>query len=98
MTRITVKDLEARINYLNKITDSPALPWTKIEGKLCGNIGNYHLDQAYGGCALYRMDNESGGVEDISRIGHARKGELYNWINAYIEGIRLQHRFKGVIE
>lgn len=88
MTRISIKDVECRIAYLNKITNSPQTCYTKIDGKLSANIGHYHLDQAYGGCALHRMDNESGGVDDISRIGYASRKELYNWINAYISGIQ----------
>jgi hypothetical protein len=86
--KISIKDIEARIAYLNKITGSPETAYTKIDGKLSANIGHYHLDQAYGGCALYRMDNESGGVDDVSRIGYATKKDLYNWINAYIAGIQ----------
>lgn len=84
MNRISIKDIEARISYLNKITCKPETAYTKIDGKLSANIGHYHLAQAYGGCALYRMDNESGGVDDVSRIGYASKKELYQWINAYI--------------
>jgi hypothetical protein len=86
--RISIKDIEARISYLNKITGSPETAYTNIGGKLSANIGHYYLDQAYGGCALYRMDNESGGVDDTSRIGHAPRKDLYNWINAYIAGIQ----------
>jgi hypothetical protein len=88
MTRISIKDIEARISYLNKITGSPDTTYNKIDSKLSANIGNYHLSQAYGGCALYRIDNESGGVQDISRIGYASKKDIYNWINAYIAGIQ----------
>lgn len=86
--RISIKDLELRISYLNRITGSPETYSTPNEGKFKANIGHYHLDRAYGGCALHRVDNESGGVDDISRIGYASRKDLYNWINTYISGIQ----------
>lgn len=77
MNRVTVKDLEAIVNRINTITSSPATSYTKLaDGKFKANIGNYHLDGAYGGYALYRMDNIGGGVQDVLRVGHVPKREL----------------------
>lgn len=82
MNRITGKMLENQINYLNKITNSPTEPWQ--EGQ--SSVGNYHLDCAYGGYALHRIMNHSGGVTNISQNGYTPKRELFNWISAYVQG------------
>lgn len=91
MYRITVKMLEGRVDYLNKLTGNALTPWHRpADGKLYANIGNYHLDGAYGGYQLHQMCNESGGITCISDIGYASKRDLFNWINAYIAGIESQ--------
>lgn len=89
MNRITEKDLESRVKYLNKITNSPETYATKKpEGGLDIHPGHYHLDGAYGGWKLVRTCNTGGGISDISRQGYTSKRELYTWINAYIDGIQ----------
>lgn len=85
--KISIKDIELRIAYLNRLTGSPETYSIKDTGTFKSNIGHYHLNQAYGGCALHRLCNEGGGVQDISRIGYASRKDLYNWINAFISGI-----------
>lgn len=85
--RITLKDLEAQVNRINKMTNSPLTPWRKEDGKMRANIGNYHLDQAYGGIKLVRMDNEGGGISLVSRNGYGTKRELYIWMEAYLTGL-----------
>jgi hypothetical protein len=86
MNRITEKHLQAKIDYLNKITGSPMQPY--MDGK--AQIGNYHLSHAYGGVCLHRMHNESGGVSSPLSTGHITKRELLGLIHAYINGIELQ--------
>jgi hypothetical protein len=85
--QITKANLEGVIKYLNKLTNSPAEPWTKTEEGFKANIGNYHLDGAYGGWELERMCSESGGVSDVLRTGHVSKRELYYAIHHFISGI-----------
>lgn len=87
MERITDKHLEEKIAYLNKITGSPAEPYTLEGGKLKANIGNFHLSHAYGGVCLHRMFNEAGGVSSTLSTGHITKRELSGLIAAYIRGI-----------
>ena len=93
MNRITNKDLEIRIEFLNKITDSPLEYSTLVNAggaeKYIININHYHIDGAYGGVKLVRTVNASGGIEVISRNGFGTKRELYTFLNAYIDGIRL---------
>jgi len=87
MQRITEKDLEATVEYLNRLTDSPATPYTRLDDKLKANIGNYHLSHAYGGVKLHRMVNEGGGVREPISTGYTTKRDLYNQIHAFIRGI-----------
>ena len=57
------------------------------DGQYRSNVGNYHLSGAYGGYALHRMDNESGGVRDVFGCGHQPKRELANRMHAFISGL-----------
>jgi hypothetical protein len=85
--RTTLAQLEKLVEYLNKLTNSPMASYTKTETGYNANIGNYHLDGAYGGHKLVRMVSTGGGITDISTIGFASKSDLYDWIHAYIKGI-----------
>lgn len=91
--RITQKDLEYLVKRINEATDSPIEPYTHIEGKngkkgkFAGNIGNYHLDYAYGGVKLVRMCSDGGSISNVSFGGFGTKRELYNWMQAFLEGM-----------
>ena len=89
MERITQSDLECLVDRINKATGSPATPYTRDGDKAHANIGNYHLDYAYGGVKLHHMDNERGGVETISTGGFGTKRELYNWMGAFLAGLAI---------
>ena len=86
MNRITQKNLEYLTDRINKVTESPQAPYTKNNGKFTANIGNYHLDYAYGGVKLVRMVNDGGGIETISTDGFGTKRELYSWMQAFLAG------------
>lgn len=81
--RVTNQQLEYLISRINEVTGSPAEPWT--EGK--ANVGNYHLDFAYGGVAIGRMCNESGGMERVSTQGFGTKRQAYDWMDAFLRGL-----------
>ena len=85
-TRITQKDLEAVVARINRLTNSPMDYCTK-GGRFCSNIGNYHLDYAYGGVQLCRVVNESGGVSNMLGCGHVSKRDLYERMHAFIRGL-----------
>lgn len=88
MDRITTKHLEAMVDRLNRITNSPETPYTKnAAGKLVANVGNYNLSLAYGGVELQRMRSEGGGVQTPLHTGHTTKRRLYDVMGAYIRGI-----------
>lgn len=90
--RITMNDLNNVVKRINIITNSPIEPYTKKENKYIANIGNYHLDGAYGGWALHRMQTIGGGIEDIINVGHVSKKELYMLMQAYIRGLQHEPR------
>ena len=85
MERITAKQLDAVVERLNRLTNSPTESWTKTNKGCKANIGNYHLDYAYGYVSLAHMMNAGGGIEKI--LGGGTKRELYNQIHAFIRGI-----------
>lgn len=80
--------LEARVRRLNELTGSPMSPYSTIDGRNVANIGNFHLSYAYGGVCLHRMANESGGVRTPIISYHTTKRELYDLINAFMDGIQ----------
>lgn len=87
MQRITRKDLEGAVNLLNRLTNSQSEPYRKEGDKWVANIGNFHISGAYGGFALHRMCNESGGIRDIFQNGHMPARELYALIHAFRKGL-----------
>ena len=90
-TRITKSFLEAKIRTINSMMGTPAEPYRTVtidgKGKAVGNVGNYHLSQAYGGYCLHRMSNEGGGASDVFSCGHVPARELANRLSAYTSGI-----------
>lgn len=86
MQAITLKILEAVVKRINTMTSNPTEAYSKVNDKYIANVGNYHLSGAYGGYALHRMHNISGGVSDVFQCGHVSKRELLNRLNAFISG------------
>jgi hypothetical protein len=92
MQRITEKQLESLVHWVNELTNSPPTSYTRTEdGKLSANIGNYHLYFAYGGVNLHRMTNTGGGVNTPLGEGTRTKRELFNQLHAFINGLRAKN-------
>ena len=53
----------------------------------CSNVGNFHIDQAYGGYMLARVCNTSGGISRPLSHGHIPARDLYERIHAYLRGL-----------
>jgi len=87
MQRITDKQLEAVVTRINKMTNQPETPWRQENGKNIANIGNYHLDFAYGGVKLVQMVSDGGGERDVLTMGFCTKRELYYAMFAFIAGM-----------
>lgn len=85
--RINQAQLESLVGIINSMTKSPAEPYSKTKKGFKANVGNYHLSGAYGGVSLHRMDNKSGGVEDVFRCGHTTKKDLFYRMKAFIDGL-----------
>lgn len=85
---IKISDLENLVERINDASGNTHTTWERDgAGVLKSNIGNYHLDGAYGGWALHQIMNESGGVHDIFH-GHYTKKELHSKMQAFLLGMR----------
>ena len=90
MNRITQKDLEAVVTRINKTTGNPTESYIRGEdGRYHAQIGNYHISGAYGGVSLHQMANDGGGVHDVFSCGHVTKRDLYNRMQAFINGLEV---------
>lgn len=88
MERISIKDLQSVCDRINRIMGTPAKPYERgADGKLVAQIGNYHLDQAYGGVNLVRMVNEGGGISNVLGCGCIPKRDLYERMHCFIRGL-----------
>ena len=93
MTRVTLNDLQAVIDRLNRETGSRMQPYAPdADGRQRAQIGNYHLSRAYGGYALHRMVNEGGGVSSPLSTGHIPARDLMNRMHAYLLGLDAARR------
>jgi hypothetical protein len=93
MTRITVAQLQAVIDRINRETDSPMQPYAPdADGRQRAQIGNFHLSRAYGGFALHRMVTNGGGVSSPLHTGHIPARELLDRMHAYLAGIDAARR------
>lgn len=88
--RTTRKTLQILVNQINTETNSPATPYTRTGEKLAGNIGNYHLSEAFGGVCVHRMATDGGGVTTPIFHGHIPKREAEIAIRAFLAGLRAQ--------
>lgn len=77
--RVSKKDLDLRVDYLNDIT----------KGNLyTSEDRRYKLSWAYGGVQLQKLVNNGGGVSVIIE-GYHSKSELMDRLNSYIKGIEV---------
>lgn len=88
MERITQKHLEALVARINTALNRPQTPYTKnADGTFTANLGNFHLDYAYGGVQLEEMLNDGGGVRTVLNCGHVSKRALYELMHAFLRGL-----------
>jgi hypothetical protein len=86
--RITEKDLQALVNRINELTDQPNKPY----GDNGANVGNYHLDFAYGGVRLAQITNKGGGITCPLGLSFLTKRELNYKLTAFISGLPTKRR------
>ena len=87
--RITLKKLESLCEYLNEVTESPIESYVRIDGRNVGQIGNFYISSACGGYNVNRISNEGGGCTEPLGSGHRPARELYEQMNAFIDGYQL---------
>ena len=90
MKRITDKILNAKIDALNQLTNSPPNPYTRNQdtGKLTANVGSHYLGHDYNGANVYRLANEAGGVTTPLGNYHRPRRELADALDHYAAGYR----------
>jgi hypothetical protein len=81
MRRITKADLDSIVSILNTRAG--------ITGPITWSTPNaFQLDGAYGGYALVRVENESGGVREI--LSRGTRGEIYRRISDMLTGMEVK--------
>ena len=85
---ITLVELQAVVDRINRLTNSPAAPYTRQGDKLIANIGCYHLDHdPFGKVSLARINNEGGGISQPLGFNSRTKRELYVALHDFIAGL-----------
>lgn len=86
--KMTRAKVDARIDYLNRLTGSPTEPYTKgPDGRYVANPGNFHLEGAYGGHKLARMAGLNGCSQDPLNTGFVSLRAVYDAIDCYIRAL-----------
>jgi hypothetical protein len=84
--RITQKDLEEQVQYINELAGTPQEPHTPTSG------GCYHLDYAYGGVKLVQICKDgSSAIRTISRDGFDTKRKLYDFMVSFAYGLEVSN-------
>lgn len=90
--KLTKRDrLDAMVLRLNQRLGLPIEPWFQnVTGGNRANIGNIHLDSAYGGLKLEQMMNDAGGVRTVgSDLRHTPK-EMAMVLRAMLDALDLK--------
>ena len=93
--RINNKDLEQAVERLNLALGAPLNQHTILAAtdtarrRVRANVGNYHIEGAYGGVKLCRVETEGGGSRDISSDGYGTKRQLWTAIQHILRGVEL---------
>jgi len=86
MRRVTINELDAIVKRINESTGNPTSYCTKTDNGYKINVGNYHLDGAYGGYALVQTVNDGGGIRTV--IPRGTKRELRDAMYVYLQGMQ----------
>lgn len=95
MERITEGMLDRQIDRINDLTGNAKAPYSKVDGKLIPNVGNYHLSISLGSFKLEQMAR-GGGVHSIL-YGSTKRG-LYDQVRAFIYGLQEKLEEKKELE
>jgi len=95
MQRVSLTQLEILVKRINEATGMPVTPYTRVNNVTVANVGNYHIDEAYGGVSLCQM-SDMGGVYTI--LERSTKRELFYQLHAFLAGMAtmaLQRKVKS---
>lgn len=84
--RLTTAELDAIVARINREAGAPNEPFTSATRT--HNVGNYHLNYAYGGVKLVRVDNKAGGTTDVLHLGYVSKRALRDAMWSFIYGMQ----------
>ena len=84
--RISLKQLNAAIDYLNDVAGTPTEPYSKTkDGQYKPNAYCYHLAGAYGGWQLAQMSGK--GSRHPLNGGYVSKRECFDSVHHFIKGM-----------
>ena len=97
--KMTRSKLDARIDYLNRLTGSPIEPYSKdTDGNWIANHGKFHIEGAYGGYKLARMAGLNGCSQDPLNTGYVSMRALYDAMDCYIRALEDVRRGHVTVE
>lgn len=82
--QITMEMLRRLALQINKATNSPTEMWPGTGIGMSDN--HYYVDYGSGGARLERVDGRGG--HNVLSCGYLPKRELFNRIQAFLEGVR----------
>tara|TARA_R110000796_G_C14391534_1_gene416502 strand:- start:463 stop:732 length:270 start_codon:yes stop_codon:yes gene_type:complete len=88
--KTSISVLNILVTRINDLVGASEEPYTNRKA----NIGNYHLDWAYGGVQLHRMSNERGAIRVISHDGYSTKPKMDSCLRHIITGLELASESK----
>jgi len=81
MERVTLKDLDDRVEVINRLTEIE-------EDRFGQKVGPYFIGGAYGGYYLYK-NHKHGRINAFSYTSHMTKRELYRRMGSFIDGLNV---------
>ena len=89
MSRTTMKQLSNIVERLNMATNNPTVPYASVcdgtgKRKYTAQVGNYNIDQSYGGFQLCQITNDGGGVRNVMPM-RGTKTDCWNAISTVLK-------------
>jgi hypothetical protein len=93
MKRVTIKQIEARLDHLNKMLGLPTEHcYRDANGKLKWHAGVFIWSSAYGGYKFERVTCDKGGLTNPTGMGYVSKRECLERLNTFILGLDMGGR------
>ena len=90
MKRVTISQIEARLDHLNEMLGLPLEPcYRDADGKLKWHEGVFIWSGAYGGYKFERIACDKGGISNPTGMGYVSKRECLERLNTFILAVDL---------